>query len=120
LYNAGNIGGSHRSLYPGEDAPVTIGDHCLFSWGIIIRSTDNHRIWSRGDAEPKQCETNRPVGIGNNCWVCQDAKILKGSVIPNNSVVAMGALVSKKFSEENIVIGGNPARIVKHNIVWKY
>ena len=45
--------------------------------------------------------------------------ILKGSVIKDGSVVGTHSVVAKAFDEPNVVIVGNPARIVKHNIFWK-
>ena len=30
----------------------------------------------------------------------------------------MGAIVTKKFDEENVILGGIPAKIIKKNIKW--
>jgi serine acetyltransferase len=37
----------------------------------------------------------------------------------NNSVVATGSVVVKKFMEEGVTIAGNPTKIVKRGINWK-
>ena len=44
--------------------------------------------------------------------------ITKDVIIPNNCVVGMGAVVTRKNFLENSVIAGNPAKIVKTNINW--
>ena len=44
---------------------------------------------------------------------------MKGSVIADGSVVGAGAVVSGHYSEENVIIAGNPAKIIKKQIFWK-
>jgi len=44
--------------------------------------------------------------------------IPKGTKIRNNCVVGANSLLNKKYDYENVVIAGNPAKVVKENIVW--
>lgn len=53
------------------------------------------------------------VTIGDNLWVGGNATIVPGVTLGNNVVVAAGAVVTKSFGD-NVLIGGNPARILKH------
>ena len=46
--------------------------------------------------------------------------VLKNAYIPNNCIVGGGTVVTGQFNEENIVLGGNPARIVKRNVDWTH
>ena len=39
--------------------------------------------------------------------------ILPGVILGDNTVVAAGAVVTKSFPQGYIVIGGNPAKIIK-------
>jgi len=57
--------------------------------------------------------------ISNNVWICNKAIILKGSQINSHSIIASGAIVTDQFDESNVIIGGSPARILKHQIFWK-
>jgi acetyltransferase-like isoleucine patch superfamily enzyme len=99
---------------------ITSGNGCLFSWGISIRGTDSHLIYKVGAERPSRHGNNRPVVIGNHVWVGTDVTILKGAKIPDNCVVGTRALVTgKNFCEENAVIAGNPARVVKTGITWE-
>ncbi|ENM5791939.1 maltose O-acetyltransferase, partial [Vibrio mimicus] len=50
--------------------------------------------------------------IGNNCWIGGHATINPGVTLGDNVVVASGAVVTKSFGS-NVVIGGNPARVLK-------
>ncbi|HAU27266.1 MAG TPA: maltose O-acetyltransferase, partial [Alteromonas australica] len=57
-------------------------------------------------------EFPKPITIGDNCWIGGMAVINPGVTLGNNVVVASGAVVTKSFGS-NLVIGGNPARIIK-------
>ena len=52
----------------------------------------------------------KPITIGDNCWIGGSATIVPGVTLGNNVVVAAG--VTKSFGD-NVVIGGNPAKIIK-------
>jgi len=59
----------------------------------------------------------KPIEIGNNCWIGANVIILSGVKLGNHTVVGAGAVVTKSFKEGNQIIGGNPAKIIKklHN-----
>ena len=42
----------------------------------------------------------------------------KGVNLPNNTIIASNSLVNKKFNEENLLIGGCPAKIIRKNAFW--
>lgn len=35
-----------------------------------------------------------------------------GVSIPNNTIVAAGSVVTKSISEERVILGGNPAKVI--------
>lgn len=94
---------------------IIFGDDCLLSWDILCMDTDFHRIFSNG----KVINENSEVHIGNNVWIGCRTTILKGSSIPDNSVVGANSVVAGKFEKENVIIASNPAKICKENIEWK-
>jgi maltose O-acetyltransferase len=53
-----------------------------------------------------------PVVIGDDVWIGSRAMILKGVAIGDRAIVAAGAVVSKDVPAD-VVVAGNPARIVK-------
>jgi serine acetyltransferase len=53
-----------------------------------------------------------PVHIGDNVWLGDHAMVLKGVTIGENSVVAAKAVVTKDVPA-NVIVAGNPARVVK-------
>ena len=43
---------------------------------------------------------------------------MKGAKIPNNCIVGANSLVNKEFFEENCLIAGTPAKIIKKGVNW--
>lgn len=54
-----------------------------------------------------------PISIGDNCWLCAHSIILPGVQLGNHVIVAAGAVVTKSFEEDNILLAGVPAKIVR-------
>lgn len=89
--------------------PVRIGYNCMLAPGVHIY-TATHPL----DAEERNSgvEFGKPVNIGNNVWIGGRAVINPGVTIGDNVVVASGAVVTKDVPA-NVVVGGNPAKIIK-------
>lgn len=54
-----------------------------------------------------------PIVIGDNCWLGNNATILPSVELGAHTIVAAGAVVTKSFTQGNIIIGGVPARVIK-------
>ena len=54
-----------------------------------------------------------PVISGRNVWVGANVSILPGVTIGDNAVVGAGAVVTKDVPE-NTIVGGVPARVIRH------
>ena len=89
---------------------VTIGDNCLMAPRVCIY-TATHPL--DVDLRISGLEYGKPVTIGNNVWLGGSSVIAPGVTIGDNSVVAAGAVVVKDVPA-NVVVGGNPAKIIKH------
>ena len=59
---------------------------------------------------------NKPIIIGDRVWLGMRSVVLKGSNIPNGSIVAANSLVNKSYDIENCLLAGNPAEIRKMNV----
>lgn len=88
---------------------VKIGDNCMIAPKVGI-FTATHPI----DAVTRNSglEYAKPITIGNNCWIGGNSTINPGVILGDNVVVASGSVVTKSF-ESNVVIAGNPARVIK-------
>lgn len=96
---------------------ITFGSNTLISWDTLIMDTDFHHI---KNFNGEIINVNKPVEIGNNVWIGCRTLILKGAIIPNNSVIAANTTVTKKYQKENTIIGGNPSEIIKEGIEWSH
>lgn len=99
-----------------EGETVTIGEDCMFSEDIEIRNGDSHVILDK--ATSKRTNYARPITIGNHVWLTAHVRVLKGSIIPDDSIVGNSSVVSGKFTNTNAIYAGNPARLVKTGTTW--
>ena len=87
---------------------ITIGDNCMFAANAYVSDSDWHGLYNRA----KTFRCTQPISIGNNVWIGHGAKVGKGVCIGENSVVAAGSVVVKDVPA-NVVVGGNPAKVIK-------
>jgi acetyltransferase-like isoleucine patch superfamily enzyme len=99
-----------------EAASIDIGEDCMLSTDILIRTGDKHSII---DVESgARINPSRDVRIADRVWIGRDVQILKGTVLHPETVVGACSLVSKAFDEGHCVVAGVPAKIVKRGIRW--
>ncbi len=87
---------------------IVIGNSTMIANGAYITDSDWHGIYDRTARD----DSVRPVHIGENAWVGDHATILKGVTVGENSVIAARSVVTKDVPA-NVVVAGNPARVVK-------
>jgi acetyltransferase-like isoleucine patch superfamily enzyme len=92
-------------LYP---AGVHIDEHCLIASGVTILSHDHCK---RVDGQPLLVDTF----IGKRCFIAVNATILPGVHIGDEVIVGAGAVVAKSIPS-NVIVAGNPARIIREGI----
>ncbi len=100
-----------------ENAGFIVGEDCMFSDDISVFATDCHAIINKDTNDVLNCISD-PITIGNHCWVGYKALLTKNCSLERNSVVGGGSVVTKKFTEPNIVVAGNPAKVIKRNVTW--
>ncbi len=98
-----------------EGTSISIGNDCMLSSNIYIVTGDSHSIL---DGQWRRINPSENINIGNHVWIGADNRILKGVQIPDNCIIGAGSLVTKKFIEENAIIAGQPAHIIKNDINW--
>ncbi len=94
---------------------ISFGDDCLLGWNCTFIDSDGHKIINDG----VPINPSAPIKIGQHVWFAANTTALKGTEISADSVIGMGSVLSKAFTESNIVIAGIPARVVKKGINWE-
>ncbi len=90
--------------------------NCLLGWNVTVIDGDGHSISRKGTKEMENAPA--PIHVGKHVWISSNASVLKGSSIPEESVVSMNALVTRKFEEPNVILAGVPAKQIKNEIQW--
>lgn len=94
---------------------ITIGDKVLLGWNNTFNDMDGHCLMKEGKATVPY----GPIFIGNHVWITTNCIINKNVQIPDECVVAQGAIVNSIEVPPYSLLGGIPARVIKSNISWK-
>ncbi len=106
------------SISIGGNTGVYIGENCLFSDGpIYIMPCDGHSILDLHTDKIVNKPT-APIVIGNHCWIGNSCKIIRGASLPDNTIVGIGSVVNKSFTEEYTILAGVPAKVIKRERKW--
>jgi acetyltransferase-like isoleucine patch superfamily enzyme len=104
--------GSGSSLFAADS--IRIGNHVLIAGDVRIADFDGHPLDAerRRAKEPTPAEAIRPIVIGDDVWIGTGAMIMKGVTVGARSVVAAASVVTRDVPPD-VVVAGNPARVVK-------
>jgi acetyltransferase-like isoleucine patch superfamily enzyme len=92
---------------------IEIGEDVAISENVCIRDSDNHKILSNNNHF-----NTIPVKIGNHVWIGMNVTILKGVTIGDGAIIAAGSVVNKDIPAKCLA-GGNPAKVIRENVVWE-
>jgi acetyltransferase-like isoleucine patch superfamily enzyme len=90
---------------------IEIGDDVFFAPYAYV-TDQNHSYTDLDTPIGRQWPVNRPVVIGNGCWIGAGCVILPGTRLGRHVTVAAGSVVRGEFPD-NCVIGGSPARLLR-------
>jgi len=97
---------------------LTILDVNVVKFGDNVMCAPNVQIYTAGhpiDAQKRNSglEFGKPITIGDNVWIGGGAIILPDITIGNNVVIAAGSVITKNVPD-NVVVAGNPAKVIKN------
>ncbi len=72
------------------------------------------QFWTHGPGTKK-----RAIRIGERCYVGSHTLFAPGSGLGDNTMVALGSLVSHRFHRPNLVVGGVPAIVLREDFDWR-
>lgn len=107
-----NVGLGTHGHYGSGMGFLEIGNDTIFGNYVSIHP-ENHNYNDKTKPIRLQGVHGYGVKIGNNCWIGAKVTILDNTIIGDNCIIAAGAVVKGTFPD-NVVIGGIPAKIIKH------
>lgn len=100
-----------------EHTHCFIGNDCMISFDIWMRTADPHLIYSCSTNE--RLNLSKSIYIGDHVWIGQSVMMLKGTEIDSGSIIAANSLVAGKNIHHNEIWGGNPSSKIKESIFWE-
>ena len=93
---------------------IIFGSDVLLGWNITFRDSDGHMII----VDNKPHDVNGTISVGDHTWICSECHVLKNGAIGSECVLGYGSLLTMKYSENNVLIAGWPAKIVRNKVKW--
>lgn len=94
---------------------IHIGEKCMIAQNVSLIAA-NHTINKNGYMVDECWDQSKTgINIGDNVWIGCGAIILPGVSIANGAVIAAGSVVTKSVNE-NEIVGGNPAILIRKRI----
>jgi acetyltransferase-like isoleucine patch superfamily enzyme len=90
---------------------IHIGKNTIVASHTTIIS---HKLSKNAETYPFICIDTY---IGNNCLIGIGSYIMPGVKVGNNSIVGCGSVVTKNVPD-NVIVAGNPAKIIKDKFAW--
>lgn len=109
-----SMGGLFMQLHE-DGTEITIGDDCMFAFGLRFWASDMHSIINEQGEVTNVCKY---IKIGNRVWIASNVTVCKNTEIADGCIVGSQSVVAGKFTKPNCVLAGNPARVVKENVTW--
>ena len=109
---------------------IQMGEDCFFNFNCVVLDVCEVKLGDRVligpavqlytathplDAASRGAlwEFGKPIVIGSDVWIGGGAVICPGVILGDRVVVAAGAVVTKSFPSD-VVVGGNPAKIIRY------
>lgn len=99
----------------GNDTRIEIGEDCMFSQGIMVRTTDNHSVFDIDTFEIQKSSDS--IVIGEHVWLGINSTVLKGVTVGRGSIIGAGAIVTADVGEASVAVGV-PARVIATGKSW--
>lgn len=107
-----DVGSDFRNTAKGEfvcHERMRLGAGSLVSWDTLFMDSDTHQV----DGKPASAS----VTLGDGVWVGCRCLVLKGADVPDGSVLAAGATVTKALEPEKSLFGG-VNKVLRTGITW--
>jgi acetyltransferase-like isoleucine patch superfamily enzyme len=100
----------HCCIWAGEHSKIVLGDNLLMGPGVCIFSGNHSTV--KGEPMTFQARKEESIVIGDDVWLGAHCVVTAGTQIANGVVVAAGAVVTRSITQEGVIVGGVPAKII--------
>jgi len=97
-----------------EGKSLHIKDDCMLSRNVKVMTSDGHPIYQNNSI----INQAKDVIINHNVWLADNVTILKGVVVGNNCIVGINSTLTHSIEPHTIAVG-NPAKVVKEDVIWR-
>lgn len=89
---------------------ISIGDYTTISTEVLFINHDASvgKIFGKKNGS----DICGRITVGNNCFIGARATLLYGVTLADNVIVAAGSVVAKSVPTPNVIVGGNPAKVI--------
>lgn len=98
----------YSNIAKNEPHLITIGNNTTISGNVEFVTHDN----SISKVLPEYSDLFGRIAIGQNCFIGARSVIMYGCTIADNVIVAAGSVVTKSIKKSNVIVGGNPAKVI--------
>ena len=99
-------------LYAARDSHIFIGDNCMISYDVIIR-TDMHNHTDLNIPMIDQNITCKDIVVEDDVWIGYGAYIMPGVTIHKGAIIGAHAVVTRDIPEYAVAVGV-PAKVIKY------
>ena len=99
-----------------EGTSITVGNDCMFSDQVGIRTGDMHSILD--SATQDRLNPSDSITIQPRVWLCRGVTVLKGCTIGPDTVVGGYSIVTDSLPAGVLAVG-SPAKVIRQGITWK-
>ena len=93
---------------------ISFGNNVMISWDCTFLDTDFHKVIVDGE----QSNADKEIIVGNHVWIGSETLVLKGAVIPHDTVLAARSTISRRLHDSNCIYHDNEC--IKQNINWEH
>lgn len=99
-------------------AKIILEEDCMISYDVNLRAGNSHNIIDLDTLENLDNNPCRDIKIGKHVWIGMKACLINGVEIGSGSVVGANSFLAKKVFCNNVLVAGNPSRILRNHIAW--
>lgn len=101
-------------LAASNQGKITIGINCAIGYRVSIKAVTHDVMNPCKDEQGNFSTVAKDITIGDACWIGDNVFIREGVSIGDNVVVGANSVVTKSF-QDNVVIVGSPAVVIRHD-----